>query len=392
MTPMTTDLEDELRQLYAAVTAPPLPLRVVSVTSMPQLQRHARPRRRQTLLALAIATTAAVALVATLLATRQLTTTQLLSVRVLPAGADLSCTLPIVALSADQPRGLIVLRNGQASFQAANVPQGAYIAALHQWVDGTPRRLNDADTTYYSVNENRSTVTVTVHDEHGAHVVFTADSKTQDGPMGWFGKDIVLFEPDHHSQPAVAHVLLLDPSTGNARLVPGSINAEPSFGANGSSTGYIPGSGAIWTTFSRDDGTRSALQRYDLTTGVSTELYSTTGFIEMVGVDGGGHPIIQVGSRDIFHVNPAKRSGITTRTLMLTGAPQPTVLNEGSVGDSGVADNLSPLSLTDGDTVWMAADNGQIWRYTPDHGMQLVAKVTTSTEGAPGVAIEGPCR
>jgi hypothetical protein len=112
----------------------------------------------------------------------------------------------------------------------------------------------------------------------------------------------------------------------------------------------------------------------------------------MVGVDGGGHPIIQVGSRDIFHVNPAKRSGITTRTLLLTGAPQPTVLNEGSVGDSGVADNLSPLSLTDGDTVWMAADNGQIWRYTPDHGMQLVAKVTTSTEGAPGVAIEGPCR
>jgi hypothetical protein len=40
----------------------------------------------------------------------------------------------------------------------------------------------------------------------------------------------------------------------------------------------------------------------------------------------------------------------------------------------------------------MAADNGQIWRYTPDHGMQLVAKVTTSTEGAPGVAVEGPCR
>ena len=392
MTPMTTDLEDELRQLYAAVTAPPLPLRVVSVTSPPQLQRHARPRRRRTLLALAIATTAAVALVATLLATRQLTTTQLLSVRVLPAGADLSCSLPIVALSADQTRGFIVLRNGQASFQAANVPQGAYIAALHQWVDGTPRRLNDADTTYYSVNENPSTVTVTVHDEHGAHVVFTADSKTQDGPMGWFGKDIVLFEPDHHSQPAVAHALLLDPSTGNARLVPGSINAVPSFGANGSSTGYIPGSGAIWTTFSRDDGTRRALQRYDLTTGVSTELYSTTGFIEMVGVDGGGHPIIQVGSRDIFHVNPAKRSGITTRTLLLTGAPQPTVLNEGSVGDAGVTDNLSPLSLTDGDTVWMAADNGQIWRYTPDHGMQLVAKVTTSTEGAPGVAIEGPCR
>lgn len=392
---MTVDLEDELRVLYASVAPPPPPAAVQMASPTTPVHRRPRLTWRWTLMA-SIAGAAAVGLAVTLIAIRHqtstpATTTRLLSVRVLPAGTGLNCALPIVALSADQTRGFIVMRNGQATFQPASVPQGAYIAALHHWVDGTPRRLNDADIVYYSVSFNPAKVTVTLHDGPSSSVVFTADSMSQIAPMGWFGSEIVLFEPSHAIPPAAEldHVVLLDPSTGSTKSVPGGIAL--SLGGN-SATGYIAGSGAMWSVASRSDGTHTDLRRYDLITGAITDVYTSTGFIEMVGVDGGGHPIIQVGSRDAFHVNPAERAGIMTRTLLLTGASQPTVLNEGRIGDSGVADNLSPLSITDGNTVWMAADNGQIWRYTPDRGMQLVAKVTTSTHGAPGVAIEGPCR
>lgn len=394
---MNTDLEEELRQLYASVPVPPPPVVQAGGAGWPTpSHRSPRWRRRATLLAAIITAAVVGGSVAALIATRQHAaapgpTTHILAVRVLPAGTSLNCSLPIVALSADQTRGFIVLRNGAASFQAANVPRGAYIAALHQWVDGTPRRLNDTDVVYYSMSVNPSTVTVTVHDGRVSRVVFTADSMTQEIPMGWFGSDIVLFKPSRVIPPAsrLDQVLILDPSTGAVNTVPGGISL--SLGGN-SATGYIAGSGALWSVISRGDGTLSELQRYDLTTGAVTQVFTSTGFIEMVGVDGDGHPIIQVGSRDVFHINPAERAGITTRTLLLSEAPQPTVLNEGHIGDAGVADNLSPQSITDGDTVWMAADNGQIWKYTPDHGMQLVAKVTTSTQGPPGVAIEGPCR
>ena len=61
------------------------------------------------------------------------------------------------------------------------------------------------------------------------------------------------------------------------------------------------------------------------------------------------------------------------------------------VGTPGVANSLSPLSVNDGDRVWLAADDGAIWLYRPSTGLEQVAKVTTSTQGAPGVAVSGPC-
>jgi hypothetical protein len=402
MTPTVADFEEQLRALYLTVEAPPAP-------SLPDAEppTHEQPTRHRPLWrnhwarrGLAAAATAAVVLAATLVANRHTAPgpqpglhTQLLSVHVTAAGASLDCSLPIVALSADQTRGFVVLHNGRASFQPANVPQGAYIAALHRWVDGTPRRLNDADTTYYTAPSDPNSLTITVHDEHSARVVYTGSSMGPN-PMGWFGTEIVLFQSGSSltGPSQQAHIQLLDPATGALRTVPGAIRLSSDFGANGSQTGYIPVSGAMWTLFSRDDGTRTALDRYDLTTGATTRVYTTTGFIAMVGVDSSAHPIIQVGSRDIFHIDPAKHTGITTTTLLVTAPGQSITLNDGRVGDPGVADNLSPLSLTDGAGVWMAADNGQIWRYTRSTGMQLIAKVTTSTQGAPGVAIEGPCR
>jgi hypothetical protein len=80
------------------------------------------------------------------------------------------------------------------------------------------------------------------------------------------------------------------------------------------------------------------------------------------------------------------------RTLLLTAPHRATVLNQGQVGGAGVAGDLSPRSVNDAGRIWLAADDGAIWLYRPDAGLQQVAKVSTSTRGAPGVAVSGPCR
>ncbi len=67
------------------------------------------------------------------------------------------------------------------------------------------------------------------------------------------------------------------------------------------------------------------------------------------------------------------------------------VINAGREGNTGVADNLSPLSAIDGQDVWLAGDNGTLWRYQPGQGLQAMASIRTSTNGAPGVSISGGC-
>ena len=84
---------------------------------------------------------------------------------------------------------------------------------------------------------------------------------------------------------------------------------------------------------------------------------------------------------------------IGQRTILLTAPHVSAVLNQGRVGDAGVAGTLSPLSANDGDRVWLATDDGTIWLYSATAGLREVAKVVrTSTQGPPGVAISGPCR
>ena len=113
----------------------------------------------------------------------------------------------------------------------------------------------------------------------------------------------------------------------------------------------------------------------------------------MVGTDATGLPIVQLADRDLAHTNPAHRAGIGQRTILLTAPHVSAVLNQGRVGDAGVAGALSPLSVNDGDRVWLATNDGTIWMYSPTAGFQEVAKVVrTSMEGPPGVAISGPCR
>jgi len=73
----------------------------------------------------------------------------------------------------------------------------------------------------------------------------------------------------------------------------------------------------------------------------------------------------------------------------MTSLHQVRVPNQGIVGNP-VADNFSPLSAIDGNDVWLAADDGTLWRYEPGSGLLAVAAIRTSTDGAPGLAISGP--
>jgi hypothetical protein len=84
----------------------------------------------------------------------------------------------------------------------------------------------------------------------------------------------------------------------------------------------------------------------------------------------GAEPIIQLASSDIEHIAPTDRAGINERTMPLTSPHYAQVLNQGRVGDPGVADNLSPLSAIDGSTVSLAGDNGTLWRYTPERACE----------------------
>jgi hypothetical protein len=117
-----------------------------------------------------------------------------------------------------------------------------------------------------------------------------------------------------------------------------------------------------------------------------------TGTAQFVGTDAQSDPIIQVAQRDIWHTDPAQRNGITIQTMLFTAPHRGTVLNSGRAGEPGVAGAFSLLSATAGNSVWLASDDGQIWVYQTGIGLQEIAKVTTSTQGAPGVAISGPCQ
>ncbi len=135
--------------------------------------------------------------------------------------------------------------------------------------------------------------------------------------------------------------------------------------------------------------------RYDLGARSTVQWFDGSvdgrGHIEVVATDANGHPILQLSSPDLFHTAPSQRGGVSVQTLLLTSPHHATILNRGPVGAPGVAGSLSPLSVTDGSQVWLASDDGAIWLYRATSGLNEVAKVTTSTRGAPGVAISGPC-
>ncbi|MBV9524220.1 MAG: hypothetical protein JOZ46_00235 [Candidatus Dormibacteraeota bacterium] len=160
--------------------------------------------------------------------------------------------------------------------------------------------------------------------------------------------------------------------------------------------GYQGGTDAVYLQVYDPASDVSVVSRYDLRDGVTTTWFDGridgAGAAQPVGETAAGQPIIQVATRDIEHIAPDARGGIDERTLVLTSPHNSEILNQGRIGDVGVADNLSPLSAIDGGDVWLAGDDGTLWRYQPGEGLRAMASIRTSASGAPGVSISGPCR
>jgi hypothetical protein len=399
----TTQVEEELRRLYATVTAPPAPAAWSSSTA----RIAARPRIRSRGWVSgprwvgAVAVAVAAALVVAILANRSPFAPQpVLAVQLQPAGASLQCTLPISALSEDHTSGFIVMSHGHATFQPVHTKGTTYVPALGVWADVLPQMVAPDGRAYISQSYTYTSpghLTISITDARGTRKLLDTTEPNLIDPFAYMANgDVLVID---HSRPAGStpgplpywNLKLLDPATGALRSLPFTVPALP---RGNSEAGYNRNSNAIWYMAFAANGS-TTISRFDMATGQMTEWFNSTdaiGTAQFVGTDSQGAPIIQVAERDIWHTNPAHRSGIGIQTMLLSTPHHITVLNHGRAGDPGVAGAFSPLSATAGDAVWLASDDGAIWLYRTGVGLQQIAKVTTSNQGAPGVAISGPCQ
>jgi hypothetical protein len=385
-----TAFEQELRELFAEVPPPPAP-----ATWGPA--RAPADRRRRYARRLALVAAAAVLVSGTVVVVQLRRTADVaIAVSALPAAATLNCRLPIAALSADQTTGFVVFDHGQATFQRAATPGTTYVAALGRWVNVLPQMVAPDGRSYVEQDFANGQTTIRVVDASGARTVLRTSASTE--AFGYARQGIVLIDMGAGPSDGVLHLELLDPATGSVRPFPfpSPVVGSPRESPGGTEAGFRPEDDAIWMT-AYPSADSAVVRRYDLATGVTNEWFDGrtdgSGHLEVVATDGHGHPIVQLATSDLFHTNPAKRAGIGQRTLLLTAPHQGTVLNAGRVGDAGVAGNLGPLSVNDGDRIWLAADDGTIWMYLPGSGLQRMAKVVrTSNQGPPGVVVSGPCR
>jgi hypothetical protein len=402
----TRELEEELRALYGAVDAPPAPPSWAAQVWPPAtLARAPRRGRSRMLVRTPVALAVAAAVVLTVMVSRRggpaptppSTQPATLMVAVLPAGAALTCRLPISALSNDHTTGFITMSAGQGSFQPAQVSADAmtYLPALQRWVDVLPQFVSPDGTAYVTVGGGASDA-IHIVDAHGDRAVPT---HAPAGVFAWTRRGLLLLAPSDRPDPLHGETLdldLVDPTTGALTpLAPIQLPGISGAGG-GSETGYVRAGDSVWTTAYDPGADATTVTRHDLATGQDTVWFDGRsdghGHAQVVGADASGAPLVQLSDQDLFHSDPAHRAGISERILLLGGPHQATVLNEGTVGAPGVADDLSPESVTDGGQVWLAGDDGGIWVYTSGAGLREVAKVTTSTQGSPGVVISGPCR
>jgi hypothetical protein len=380
-----TVLEQELRELFAEIPAPPAP----ATWRRDPSWSDRRPRARRPLVLALVALVVIGGGVAVYVQARR--EQNVVTVSALPAASDLTCSLPIAALSDDHTTGFVVFQHGQATFRAASGGP-TYVAALGRWADVLPQDVAPDGRSY--VDETRTygshaQVIISVVDAAGSRTLLKADPTLS--VFGFARQGILIDSFGQTPDDRTLHLELLDPVTGQVRPFP---FPPPTMGA---SADFRPEDDAIWLVGYPTAPGAAVVTRYDLATGVTTEWFDGRtdggGSIEVVATDGRGHPIVQLSNHDLFHTNPAQRAGIGQRTLLLTAPHQETVLNQGRVGDPGVANNLDPLSVNDGDRIWLAADDGTIWMYLPGSGLLEMAKVIrTSTSGPPGVVVSGPCR
>ena len=410
---MTTDtdtLEQELRALFATVAPPVRRLSLVTNGSAsPEVPAASPPwLRRRVVRRVGMVTAIAAVVGAGVVAVRhqpgspsapaRLTA---LRVSVLPAGGQLNCTIAISALSDVQATGFITFANGHATFAPVTTTGNTYVPGLHRWVETTPQMVAPDGDSYVTGSGDETHSVVQVVDASGTHTVLSVNRGSL-GPLGFSPQGIVLLETGPAANgigPDLAPpVSLLDPRTGAVRAMPlpdYPLVGSPFGNGSGSSVGYQAGTSSIYLQTYNSSADVSVVSRYDLTTGRTTTWFDGRrdglGAAQPVAETASGEPIIQLASKDIFHIAPTLRAGIMERTLLMTSPHVGQVINAGREGDAGVADNLSPLSAIDGQDVWLAGDNGTLWRYRPGHALQAMASIRTSTDGAPGVSISGAC-
>ena len=396
----TAQLEEDLRRLYATVTAPPVPAGWTSsparIASRPHIgSRGWRGPRRVGAVAVAVAA----ALVVAILANRSPFAPQpVLAVQLQPAGASLQCKLPISALSEDHTSGFIVMSHGHATFQPVQTKGTTYIPALGVWAGVLPQMVAPDGRAYVSENyTSAGHLIISITDARGTRPLLDTTAPALIEPFAYAANGSILVED--HSRPAGSapgplpywNLKRLDPVTGKLDALPFTVPALP---RGDSEAGYNRKGNAIWYVAFAANGA-TTVSAFDMATGRMTEWFNSndaTGTAQFVGTDSEGSPIIQVAERDIWHTNPVHRSGIAIQTMLLTSPHHITLLNHGRAGDPGVAGAFSPLSATMGNDVWLASDDGAIWLYRTGVGLQQIAKLTTSNQGAPGVAISGPCQ
>jgi len=396
----TAQLEEDLRRLYATVTAPPVPAGWTSsparIASRPHIgSRGWRGPRRVGAVAVAVAA----ALVVAILANRSPFAPQpVLAVQLQPAGASLQCKLPISALSEDHTSGFIVMSHGHATFQPVQTKGTTYIPALGVWAGVLPQMVAPDGRAYVSENyTSAGHLIISITDARGTRPLLDTTAPALIEPFAYAANGSILVED--HSRPAGSapgplpywNLKRLDPVTGKLDALPVT---DPALPRADSEAGYNQKGNAIsYIAFAANGAT--TVSAFDMATGRMTEWFNSndaTGTAQFVGTDSEGSPIIQVAERDIWHTNPVHRSGIAIQTMLLTSPHHITLLNHGRAGDPGVAGAFSPLSATMGNDVWLASDDGAIWLYRTGVGLQQIAKLTTSNQGAPGVAISGPCQ
>jgi hypothetical protein len=319
-----------------------------------------------------------------------------LAVSVFPAAAGLDCRLAISALSDDHTTGFIVFGGGRAQFRSVQTSGTTYVPALDRWVDVLPQMVAPDGRSYVTAEGTRGNVTIDVVGTSGTRR-FPAPGADA-GPFAFTPDGILLLDtPGPPSEADTLKLELMDPVSGEVRSLPhpGPRYVQADVVGASSSAGYLRSGNSLWLTAYDPHTDSTSVRSYGLDTGVTTDWFEGPpdghGYIEVVGTTADGLPILQLSDPDLFHSNPAQRDGIAVQTMLLTSPHHATVLNHGAVGDAGIAGSLSPLSVTQGDEVWLASDDGGIWLYRPSAGLQQVAKVRTGTRGAPGVAISGPC-
>ncbi len=398
---MTSDIavEDDLRRIFAAVVAPAPP----PSWELSPPRRAPRLHQRRTWLARRVLVMLSAAALAggVLLGPRMPSTTHPrpstgLTVTALPASASLSCSLPISALSADHTTGFITLTHGVARFSPVQTSGTTYIPALGRWAAVLPQLIAPDGRSYVTAGDSPHQDVVHLVDAQGDHAI--ASVRPSVSVFAFTVEGVLLLDSSAGPTNGTLTFDLLDPSTGamHALTVPPLQTGSFSGAGASSETAYVRSGNGVWNTVYDSSSNVSFVDRYDLATGTTTRWFDGrrdgSGNVQVVGADASGNPIIQLSSTDLFHTNPGQRGGIHVATLLLTAPHQAMLLNSGRVGSAGVAGNLSPLSATDGGMVWLAADDGGIWLYRPGSGLTEIATVATSTAGAPGVSISGPCR